>query len=268
MKNWHTGFLMLLTVWMATGLVSTSSVAPWVPSTGAAVGGQSAPTVKADPSGTWRWEYELGGEMVKDAVRLNLAEGNVVTGTYKGRTEKTVEIRDGKMDGDLLKFKFSLDFQGTTIDLEFQGKINDDDMDGSVVVTTPEGKRDYPWKPTRSVELEDVTGVWQLRIDANGNILEPSIEVTETDGKSGSEKYRGRYKSGQEVDLEVTELKTAGNQLTFHIATEINGTAIEATYKGRPYGNRIKGTVSYVLGDRKGDIEFTGTRKSQEKTEK
>ena len=33
--------------------------------------GQEKPQA-VDPSGTWRWEYELGGETMKDFVRINL----------------------------------------------------------------------------------------------------------------------------------------------------------------------------------------------------
>ena len=64
--------------------------------------------VAVDPSGTWRWEYELNGESMKDSLKLNIDKDNKVVGIYQGRSEKTIEIKDGKMEGDSLSFYFSL----------------------------------------------------------------------------------------------------------------------------------------------------------------
>ncbi len=42
-----------------------------------------------DPSGTWRWEYELGGQTWLDSIQLKMDDNKKVVGSYKGRAEKT-----------------------------------------------------------------------------------------------------------------------------------------------------------------------------------
>jgi len=213
-----------------------------------------------DPSGTWRWEYELGGATMKDSVSLNLGKDNKLVGQYKGREEKLIEIKDAKIEGDALSFLLLLDFQGTSLKLEFKGRVKGDAIDGNVTVSTGEGSQEYSWAPTRSVQMEDMIGEWQMKIDTGDRTLEPVVTIS----KDG-EKYKAKYVSGQELNVEATDLKVENNQLSFSVSAEVNGTKIKADYKGRPYGDKIQGNIAYVLGDDSGDIEFTGTRKTAEK---
>ena len=223
----------------------------------ATLGAQDKPAT-VDPSGTWRWEYELEGQTLKDSVTLNLGKGNMLVGTYRGRSEKPVEIKDGKISADTISFNFAFDYQGRELKVKFDGKVKGDDIDGSVAISTSEGSRDYPWAPQRSVHKEDVVGMWQMLIETGDRTLEPTLEI-----KLEADKLQGRYRSGDQIDIEATNLKIENNQLSFSIAAEVNGTKIKADYKGRPFGNKIKGSIAYELGDRSGDIEFTGTRKDK-----
>lgn len=211
-----------------------------------------------DPSGTWRWEYDFGGETMKDSLRLNLSKDNSVVGQYKGREEKPVDITEGKIEGDALSFLLTLDFQGTSVKLQFKGKVQGDAIDGKVTISTSEGSQEYPWAPKRSVLIEDVVGTWQLKIDAGDRTLEPVLTIS----KDG-DKYKGRYVSGQEFAADVNELKVENNQLSFNVSGEVNGTKIKADYKGRPYGDKIQGNIAYVLGDNSGEIEFNGARSAK-----
>lgn len=209
-----------------------------------------------DPSGTWRWEYELEGATVKDSLQLSLSKDNKLVGKYKGRDEKLVEIKEAKIEGDTLTFLLSLEYQKMSIKLEFKGKVKGDEIDGSVTISTAEGSQEYPWAPKRSVLMEDVVGEWQMKIETGDRTLEPVVTIS----KDG-EKYKAKYVSGKDFIADVTELKVANNQLSFNVSGEVNGTKIKADYKGRPYGDKIQGNIAYVLGDNAGDIEFTGTRK-------
>ena len=212
--------------------------------------------VAVDPSGTWRWEYELNGESMKDSLKLNIDKDNKVVGIYQGRSEKTIEIKDGKMEGDSLSFYFSVDYQNMPVKLTFKGKIKKDEIDGNVVAETSEGSQDFPWAPKRGVQMDDVVGRWQMKIEADGNTLEPVVTIS----KDG-DKFKANYVSGTQLDVEVINLKIENNLLLFSIDTEVNGTKIKAAYKGRPYGDKIKGSIDYVLGTNSGEIDFTGTRK-------
>lgn len=223
--------------------------------TSAAIAQEKVTTNKTDPSGTWRWEYELSGETMKDSLQLTLSNDQKLTGHYKGRQDKLIEIKDAKLAGDALSFLLSLDFQGTPVKLEFKGKVKGDEIDGNVTASTGEGSQEFPWTPKRSVQMEDVVGEWKMKIETGDRTLEPIVTIV----KEG-EQYKAKYVSGQELTVDVTELKVEKNQLSFSISANVNGTQIKADYKGRPYGDKIEGKIAYVLGDNSGDIDFTGIR--------
>ena len=131
-----------------------------------------------------------------------------------------------------------------------------DEIDGSVVVETANGSQDFPWAPKRSVQMDDVVGQWQMKIEADGNTLEPVVTISKD-----ADNFKAKYVSGTQVDVEAINLKIENNLLHFSIDTEVNGTKIKAAYKGRPYGDKIKGSIDYVLGTNSGEIDFTGMRK-------
>ncbi len=146
-------------------------------------------------------------------------------------------------------------YQGMDVKLEFEGSVKGDSLTGNVHASTSEGSRDLPWTATRSVQPEDVVGTWKMRIDAGANVLEPEIVIS----KEG-EKLKGKYKSGTEIELDGIEVKVEKNELKFLIDTSYQGTKIKADYRGRPYGNKVRGTIDYDLGGNAGTIDFSGAR--------
>ncbi|MBM3967420.1 MAG: hypothetical protein FJ308_20540 [Planctomycetes bacterium] len=218
-------------------------------------------SVKLDPSGTWRWEYDLDGTHNKDLVRLDFnAVGKTsadkeLKGTYESSSGRKVAIENGKVDGGKVSFQFKINYQGMDVKLEFEGTVKDDALNGTVHASTSEGSRDLPWTANRTVEAEDVVGTWKMRIDAGGNVLEPEIVISR-DGQT----LKGKYKSGTEVELDGVEVKVVKNELKFLIDTSYQGTKIKADYRGRPYGNKVRGTIDYDLGGNAGTIDFSGTR--------
>lgn len=217
--------------------------------------------VKVDPSGTWRWEYDLDGTAVKDTLRLNVeaaekgAKEPQLKGTYESTSGRKLDIENGKVDGAKITFQFKIMYQGMDVKLEFEGSIQGDSLNGNVHASTSEGSRDLPWTATRSVQPEDVVGTWKMRIDAGANVLEPEIVIS----KEG-EKLKGKYKSGTEIELDGIEVKIEKNELKFLIDTSFQGTKIKADYRGRPYGNKVRGTIDYDLGGNAGTIDFVGSR--------
>jgi hypothetical protein len=56
-----------------------------------------------DPSGTWRWEYDLDGTQFKDLVRLKVGQENKETkerelkGKYESSSGRKINIENGKI---------------------------------------------------------------------------------------------------------------------------------------------------------------------------
>ncbi len=223
-------------------------------------------SAKLDPSGTWRWEYDLDGTNFKDLVRLDFgvaSKGSAdkeLKGTYESSSGRKIAIENGKVDGSKISFQLKITYQGMDVKLEFEGTVKDDSLNGNVHASTNEGSRDLPWTATRTVEAEDVIGTWKMRIDAGGNVLEPEIVIS----KEG-EKLKGKYKSGTEIELDGIEVKVIKNELKFLVDTSYQGTKIKADYRGRPYGNKVRGTIDYDLGGNAGTIDFSGSRSAESK---
>jgi len=210
-----------------------------------------------DPSGTWRWEYELADQKFLDSIQVKVDSSKKVSGSYKGRAEKRIELTEVKMDADTLSFNLALEYENTPIKLAFKGKVKQDDIDGTVAMTSPDGTQEFPWAPKRSVQMEDVIGTWQMRIETGDRVLEPTVTIS----KEGDQ-YKGKYASGEDFKADVRDLKIEQNQLVFKVEADVNGTKVKADYKGRPYGDKIQGSIAYVLGDNSGDIDFTGVLKA------
>jgi hypothetical protein len=102
---------------------------------------------KADPTGTWKCEYEIGGMKRMSTLTLKL-QGDKLTGTMTFMDGMKSEIKDGKfkdgqatfsaerevqeqkitinykvkVEGDTFKGKAEADFGGQTQSFDFEGK--------------------------------------------------------------------------------------------------------------------------------------------------
>lgn len=228
-------------------LVCTTSTLVFAQSTG------------TEPSGTWRWKYEMEGKTREDAVMLNLDNGKL-TGAFQGVPEKPVEIKEAKIKEDQISFTVEYKAKGQAVSLAFAGKIKKDDLEGTVTVTTEEGTEEYPWTPKRSVQMDDVVGQWDITINADGNKLEPRIVIS----KSG-DVLQGKYTVAEGTVVEATGLKIRDNKLEFRIEATIDGRKIRADYSGRPYGSSMKGSIDYDLDGSVGDVDFSAKRQLAKK---
>ncbi len=212
-----------------------------------------------DPSGTWRWKYEMDGKTREDSVSLNLDSGRV-TGTFRGQPEKPIDVQEAKLKDNQLSFTVAYKLKDQSVSLTFAGKIKQDDLEGTVTVTTEAGTDEYPWTPKRSVQLDDVIGQWDITINADGNKLEPRIVITKT-----GEALQGKYTVAEGTGVDATGLKIRDNKLEFRIEATIDGRKIRADYLGRPYGHAMKGRIQYDLDGNEGEIDFSAKRQPAKK---
>ena len=212
-----------------------------------------------DPSGSWRWKYEMDGKTREDAVLLNLDSGKV-TGTFRGQPEKPIDVQEVVLKDNQLSFSVEYKIKDQSVSLAFTGKIKQDDLDGTVTVTTEAGTDEYPWTPKRSVQWDDVVGQWDIVIDADGNKLEPRIVLT----KMG-EALQGKYTVAEGTVVDATGMKNRDNKLAFRIEATIDGRKIRADYSGRPYGHVMKGRIQYDLDGNEGEIDFSAKRQPAKK---
>jgi pectate lyase len=212
--------------------------------------------MKVDPSGTWRREYDWYDTRIEEVVRLNLKEDGKVVGTLS-RNDAASEIKDAKLKGNELSFSVSNDYQGTTWTTIYTGIIKEDEINGTVVLQVDDQSWDWAWIVKRSVQMDDVVGTWQIHIDSpDGRVLKPTMKIS----KKG-DKYKGAYKSTQGQELDIKDLRLENNTLKFTVTAGFDGGSIKVAYQGRPYGDKISGSLDYDFEGFTGQAEFTAQRK-------
>jgi hypothetical protein len=75
----------------------------------------------ADLTGTWKGSFNFQEQAVP--LTLDLKGATAVTGTIAGMPSGTVEIKDGKLEGDTLTFWIMVEYQGMPVKLVYKGKV-------------------------------------------------------------------------------------------------------------------------------------------------
>jgi hypothetical protein len=236
----------ITTAALVSGLVLTSFAS-------AAEENGATDTQPVDPSGSWNWEYTFNDNTAEFHLKLNW-NGRALTGKYTA-FDNTTEIEQTKLEQAALSFIAKREFNGNEFIVRFNGKVEPDDIVGTVGVDFGEGPREFDWHAKRVVEVDDVLGTWELRLETPNGVIEPRITIT----KDG-DKLHGAYVSPF-GEREAKELALKDNALSWQIESDDNDEFdFNIVYRGKPRGNAIAGTNEFDFGGNTGTMEFTGKR--------
>ena len=108
--------------------------------------------------------------------------------------------------------------------------------------------------PDANVKTTNISGNWELMVEAMGQKLSISLNLTQN-----GEKIFGKLESPM-VEGSVEEGKVNGNKLSASAKAEFQGRKVELKIKGTVDGESIKGTMS-TAGIIPINLEFSGSRK-------
>ena len=108
----------------------------------------AAPALAADPTGTWKWTVERGGQTRETTLKLKVEAGKL-TGTISGR-ENDTPIEDGKVDGDDISFKVTREFNGNKVVQTYKGKLSGDTIKGKVEFERNGEAQSRDWEAKKS----------------------------------------------------------------------------------------------------------------------
>src|SRR5690349_11887055 len=74
-----------------------------------------------DPTGTWTWKVERGGQTREQTLKLKL-EGGKLTGTMPGRNNSETEITDATYKDGEIAFNVTREFNGNKVTSKYTGK--------------------------------------------------------------------------------------------------------------------------------------------------
>ena len=87
----------------------------------------AAPAFAADVDGKWAGTISTPGGDFPVAFEFK-ADGTTLTGTTQSPDGMSINIKDGKIDGDKVTFGVSLDFGGMAIDIAYTGVVSPTEM--------------------------------------------------------------------------------------------------------------------------------------------
>jgi len=104
---------------------------------------------KANPTGTWKWMVNFGGNESERVLQLKL-DGDKLTGTISGGPAGDAKIEDPKYKDGEVTFKITRDFNGQKFTINYSAKVSGDtlkgkteiDRDGEKLTREFEAKRD------------------------------------------------------------------------------------------------------------------------------
>ena len=84
---------------------------------------------KADPVGTWKCEYEIGGQQRMSTLTIN-KDGDKLAGTLSWPDQKAEKLKDLKLKDGTLTFSAVRKLMGNEITVEYTFKVDGDNLKG------------------------------------------------------------------------------------------------------------------------------------------
>lgn len=102
-----------------------------------------------DPTGTWTWKVERGGQSRDVTLKLKL-EGDKLTGSMPGRDNTETPIADATYkDGDIA-FSVTREFNGNKATTKYTGKLSGDTIKGKTESERNGQKQSRDWEAKKS----------------------------------------------------------------------------------------------------------------------
>ena len=97
---------------------------------------------KADPVGTWKCEYDIGGQKRESTLKIK-KDGDKLAGTMDWPDQKDAKLKDVKMKDGELTFSAERVVGGNTFNVEYKLKVDGDKLTGKGAVVTGDEKREF-----------------------------------------------------------------------------------------------------------------------------
>ena len=104
---------------------------------------------KANPTGTWKWTIEFGGQSREGSCKLKLEDGKL-TGAVMGRNGQETPIQDGKYKNGEVSFKVVRERDGQKFTVKYHGKVSGDSLKGQIEFEREGNSQSMDWEAKRA----------------------------------------------------------------------------------------------------------------------
>jgi hypothetical protein len=106
---------------------------------------------KANPTGTWKWTINFGGQDREMTLKLK-SDGKKLTGVFVGPDGTESKIEDAKVkDGDV-SFQVTRERDGQKFVIKYKGKVSGDTLKGKSEIERDGETRSRDWEAKRAKE--------------------------------------------------------------------------------------------------------------------
>jgi hypothetical protein len=103
---------------------------------------------KANPTGTWKWTVNIGGNERELTLKLKL-DGDKLTGALV-RGDQETKIEDGKFKDGEVSFKVTRERDGNKFILKYTGKVSGDTIKGKTEFERDGETQSRDWEAKRA----------------------------------------------------------------------------------------------------------------------
>src|SRR5262245_3142509 len=97
---------------------------------------------KADPVGTWKCEYEIGGQKRESTLAIK-KDGGKLTGTMTYQDKQEAKLKDLKFKDGELTFSVERELMGNKFTIEYKLKVDGDKIKGKAAADVGGEKRQF-----------------------------------------------------------------------------------------------------------------------------
>jgi hypothetical protein len=101
-----------------------------------------------DPTGTWKWTVEFGGQQREQTLKLKL-EGGKLTGAMVGRNNQETAIEDGAFKDGTISFKVTRERNNQKFVTKYSGKLSGDTIKGKTEFEREGQTQSRDWEAKR-----------------------------------------------------------------------------------------------------------------------
>src|SRR5581483_7911013 len=101
-----------------------------------------AQATKADPVGTWKCEYDIGGQK-REATLAIKKDGDKLTGTMTFQDKQEAKLKDLKLQDTELTFSLVRELMDMKITIEYKLKVEGDKLKGKAAAEFGGEKREF-----------------------------------------------------------------------------------------------------------------------------
>jgi hypothetical protein len=108
----------------------------------------SAADDKVDPVGSWKCEYEIGGQPRTSTLTIK-KDGDKLVGTMDWPDQKDAKLKDVKLKDGELTFSAERVLGDNKFNVEYKLKVDGDKLKGKGAVVTGDEKREFDFEGKR-----------------------------------------------------------------------------------------------------------------------